>query len=100
MLELSLVECAFIGLVALIFIGPEELPNVIRQVGKFIRSAKAMVSDVKGSFAELADEAGVNEVKRELEEDAKFIEDLDGNMQRIYDVSDIHDRRKDKEGDV
>lgn len=101
MLELSLAELAFIGLIALIFIGPQELPEVMRSVMRFVRSAKSMVADVKGSVYELVDESGVGEVKREIEKEAKYIEDLDGNMQRIYDVSEIQDTRdKDKGGEA
>ena len=100
MLELSLAELAFIGLIALIFIGPQELPDVLRGVMRFVRSLRGMVAEVKGSVAELVDETGVKEVREELEEEAKYIEDLEGNMQRIYDVSEIHDSRAKKDGDV
>lgn len=98
MLELSLAECAFIGLIALIFIGPDELPGAVKTVAGWIKSAKSVVADLKGSMAEIVDDSGVNDVKREIESEIKYIEDLDGNMQRIYDVKDIQAARKKDDG--
>ena len=94
MLELSLAEILFIAVVALVFIGPKELPGALRGVNRFVRQVRGMMAEVKGSMSELLDESGVDAVKRELEEDIQYITDLEGKPQRTYDVSELHKQRE------
>ncbi len=99
MLELSLAELAFIGLIALIFIGPKELPAAMRGVAKALRFAKDTSGEIRKSVHGMLEEVGMDDVKRELEEDVQYIQDLEGNYQRVYDVSEIEDssRKKDEQ---
>lgn len=87
MFELSLGEMALVAVVALVVIGPKDLPKVIRTVSGWWRSAQGVVGELRQSVDELKREAA-NEV-RAIEEDAQYIIDDNGIRQRVYDISDM-----------
>ena len=66
MLDLGMGELLVIGIVALIVVGPKELPVMFRTVGKFTGRMRAMARDFQRAMNDAADEAGVKEVSRDL----------------------------------
>jgi sec-independent protein translocase protein TatB len=50
MFNLGFGEMIVIGMIALIFIGPKQLPEVARTLAKLINEVKRAVGDVSGSF--------------------------------------------------
>ena len=50
MFDIGFMELALIGVVALVVIGPERLPGVARNVGKWIGSARRFVSSVQADI--------------------------------------------------
>ena len=61
MFGLGWAEIMVVGLVALIVIGPKELPVVFRKVGQFIGKAKAMAREFTTAMNDAADESGLKE---------------------------------------
>jgi sec-independent protein translocase protein TatB len=55
-----------IGIVALIVIGPKELPRVLRQIGQWVAKMRRMANEFQGQFMEAMHEADLAEAKAEL----------------------------------
>ena len=55
-------ELMLIGVVALIVVGPKDLPVLFRQVGKFVGKAKGMAREFSSAMNQAADQAGVKDV--------------------------------------
>ncbi len=66
MLDLGWGELLVIGIVALIVIGPNDLPVMFRNVGRFVGKAKGMAREFSRAMNDAADEAGVKDVARTL----------------------------------
>lgn len=55
-----------IGAVALVVIGPKELPRTLRTVGAWARKARTMTRELQGSVEEMIREAELDEVRKGL----------------------------------
>ena len=60
-------EILVIGLVALLVVGPKDLPVLMRKVGKFMARARAMASEFRSSFDEMARQSELDELRKEVE---------------------------------
>lgn len=61
MLDLGWSELLVIGVVALIVIGPKDLPVMFQQVGRFVGKARAMAREFSYAMNQAADEAGMKD---------------------------------------
>jgi sec-independent protein translocase protein TatB len=68
MFDIGWSELVVIGVVALIAIGPKELPGVLRAVGQWVGKIKRMASDFQGQFQEAMREAEVADLKKQFDE--------------------------------
>ncbi len=68
MFDIGWSELVIIGIVALIAIGPKELPGVLRSVGQWVGKIKRMASDFQGQFQEAMREAEVADLKKQFDE--------------------------------
>lgn len=66
MFDLGWTELMVIGIVALIVVGPKDLPGMFRAVGNFVGKAKRMAREFSQAMNDAADDAGVSDVKRTL----------------------------------
>ncbi|WP_306150835.1 Sec-independent protein translocase protein TatB [Roseovarius sp. MMSF_3281] len=66
MLDLGWTELLLIGIVALIVVGPKDLPGMFRTVGNFVGKAKRMARDFSQAMNDAADDAGVRDVSDSL----------------------------------
>jgi len=55
-----------IGIVALIVIGPKELPGVLRQVGQAVGKMRRMAAEFQGQFMEAMREADIADIKADV----------------------------------
>jgi sec-independent protein translocase protein TatB len=55
-----------IGIVALIVIGPKELPRVMRQVGQAAAKMRRMAAEFRGQFMDAMREAGIDDIKADV----------------------------------
>ena len=67
MLDLGWTELLVIGIVALIVVGPKDLPGMFRAVGNFVGKAKRMAREFSQAMNAAADDAGVGDVKKTLD---------------------------------
>lgn len=67
MFDLSSWELVVIGAVALVVLGPKELPNAVRAVTGFARKARALAHDFQSGLEEIARETELSKVKAEVE---------------------------------
>jgi sec-independent protein translocase protein TatB len=64
--NLSWMEMLVVGIVALIVIGPKDLPGMFRQVGQFVGKAKGMAREFSSAMNAAADESGINEINKTI----------------------------------
>jgi sec-independent protein translocase protein TatB len=55
-----------IGIVALIVIGPKELPRVMRQAGQAAAKMRRMAAEFRGQFMDAMREAGVDDIQADV----------------------------------
>ena len=59
-------ELLLIAIVALIVIGPKDLPQLLRTMGQYMRKVQGMAREFQNHLNEAAKEAGVDDVKKEV----------------------------------
>jgi sec-independent protein translocase protein TatB len=79
MFDIGWSELLVIGAVALIAIGPKELPGTLRMVGQWIGKAKRMAADFQGQFQEAMREAEIAEMKQQFDDLSKSADNLNAN---------------------
>lgn len=89
MFDISFGELALIMLVAVLVIGPKELPAVVQKVTGWIRQMRMMAQQITDQFQDHAELGEIKKLREELQEQAKFIRDAEGNLYRTYDLSDV-----------
>jgi sec-independent protein translocase protein TatB len=68
MFDIGWGELLLIGIVALIAIGPKELPGALRALGQWIRKIRGMASEFQNQFHEAMREADLADLKKEVDE--------------------------------
>lgn len=68
MFDIGWSELVLIGVVALIAIGPKELPGVLRMVGQWMGKARKMAAEFQGQFQEAMREAEMADLKKSFDE--------------------------------
>ena len=66
MFDLGWLELLVIGITALIVVGPKELPQLFRTVGRFFGKIKAMAREFSQSMEEAANESGLKDATKTL----------------------------------
>ena len=88
-MDLSFGELAVIALFAVVFIGPKELPVVVRAVMRIYRQLADLASELRRGFEDIAKEPGIVDLAEEMEGTKRYIRDLDGQWREAYDMADI-----------
>ena len=65
--ENRFLELLIIGALALIVVGPKDLPILMRRVGQFVGKMRGMAAEFRASFDELARQSELDELRREVE---------------------------------
>jgi sec-independent protein translocase protein TatB len=68
MFDIGWSELVVIGVVALIAIGPKELPGVLRTVGQYMGKIRRMAAEFQGQFQEAMREAEMADLKKSVDE--------------------------------
>ncbi|MFY9694897.1 MAG: Sec-independent protein translocase protein TatB [Xanthobacteraceae bacterium] len=77
MFDISWTEFLLIGVVALIVIGPKELPTVMRTLGQYTRKIRGMAADFQNQFHEALREADMADLKKQVDDMASDIKNYD-----------------------
>ncbi len=83
MFDFAWSEIMVIALVALIVIGPKDLPRVLRTLGKWVARARAVAREFQGSIDQMIRESELDEVRREVQKVAEV--DLDHQIRSTVD---------------
>ena len=65
--EGRILEFVIVGAVALMVVGPKDLPILMRKVGQFVARMRAMAAEFRASFDEMARQSELDELRREVE---------------------------------
>ena len=66
MFDLGWTELLVIGVVALIVVGPKDLPVLFRNVGRFMGKMRGMAREFSSAMSDAADETGVKGMASDL----------------------------------
>lgn len=91
MFDIGWSELVVIGVVALIAIGPKELPGVLRMVGQWMGKARRMASEFQGQFNEAMREAEMAEVKKAFDDVKDAASDFSKNNIMTSLTKDVSD---------
>jgi sec-independent protein translocase protein TatB len=78
-------EYLVIGIVALVVVGPERLPGMLRQLGKMVAKARGMANEFRASFDEMARQSELDELRKEVEALRQGQGAIGHNMVRLGD---------------
>ena len=87
MLDMSWGEVLVIGAVALIVIGPKDLPKALRTVGKMTAQVRRMAGEFQSQFNEAMREAELDEIK-------KTVSGLNESVSSFNPVATVRDELK------
>ena len=65
--EGRILDFIIVGIVALIVVGPKDLPMLMRRVGQFVAKMRGMAAEFRASFDEMARQSELDELRREVE---------------------------------
>lgn len=83
MFDIGWSEMAIIAVVALVVIGPKELPNALRTVTQFMRYARKMASEFQGGIDQIVREAELDEARRTIQSVTSM--DIKGEVAKVVD---------------
>jgi sec-independent protein translocase protein TatB len=87
-------EMVVIGIVALIAIGPKELPTVLRTIGLWMGKVRRMANEFQGQFQEALREAELTDLQKQAEDITKDISTFDPmadaqkDIERSFEMND------------
>ena len=76
-------ELLLIGVVALVVIGPKDLPRALRTAGFWVRKARTLSREFQSSIDQMIREAELDEVRQELKKATEF--DLEKEIKQTVD---------------
>jgi sec-independent protein translocase protein TatB len=65
--EGRLFDFLIVGAVALMVVGPKDLPVLMRKLGQFMARVRGMAAEFRASFDELARQSELDELRREVQ---------------------------------
>lgn len=84
MFDIGWSELLVIAIVALVVIGPKDLPQAFRVLGQWMAKARALARDFQGHVDDLMREADMQDMKREFQDMTRVpeFEALEGDLMR------------------
>ena len=90
--EAGAFELIFLAAVALIVVGPKDLPVLLRKLGQFLARMRGMAAEFRASFDEMARQSELDELRKEVEalRNARFGEpiaaELNAHLSSFHDT--------------
>jgi sec-independent protein translocase protein TatB len=89
MFDISWGKLVIIGVVALLVIGPKELPGVLRQLGQAMAKIRRMAAEFQGQFNEAMREAEMADLKKQFDETTSGLKSAVSGMASSVDPGGI-----------
>jgi len=83
MFDFAWSEIALIGVVALVLIGPKDMPVAIKAVSDMVKKARRMASELQGHVDEMVKDTSIAEVRQQINDIRNF--DIRGEIERAVD---------------
>lgn len=90
--EIGATELLVIAVVALIVVGPKDLPLMLRKLGQFMAKLRGMAAEFRGAFDEMARQSELDELRKEVAAmrsgqvaDHAAIEATNAQVQSVFD---------------
>lgn len=86
--DVGATELLLIAAVALIVVGPKDLPILMRKIGQFMAKMRGMANEFRASFDEMARQSELDELRREVHalRSGKYIDDATAAAYDAFDV--------------
>ena len=72
MFDIGWAEMMFVVIIAVLVIGPKDLPRAISTIGKYIRKARSMARDFQSGIDDLAKDTELDQIKKDLQQSTDF----------------------------
>ncbi len=86
--QIGFAEMMVLALLAIIVVGPKDLPKLMRTVGGFMARIRAMGQEFKDAFDDMGADAEMSELRKEIEDLKKM-----GKMSNLSDEAFAEDMR-------
>ena len=83
MFDIGWQEIFIIAILALIVVGPKDLPNAVRTITQWVRKARSMAREFQGGVNEMVREAELDDIKKQISSAKNF--DIDSELQSTID---------------
>jgi sec-independent protein translocase protein TatB len=95
--EVGASELIVIAIVALIVVGPKDLPILLRRFGQFMAKLRGMASEFRASFDEMARQSELDDLRKEVEamRRGQFGDVTDHNQEMRSTIGDIEQSMSD-----
>jgi sec-independent protein translocase protein TatB len=87
MFDISWGKLLIIGVVALLVIGPKELPSVLRQLGQWMTRIRRMAAEFQGQFNDAMREAEMTDLKKTFDETTSSLQSAASSVTSALDTS-------------
>ncbi|WP_200762354.1 Sec-independent protein translocase protein TatB [Nitrosophilus alvini] len=86
MFGMGFTEILMIAIIAIVFLGPEKLPNFLIDMAKFFKSVKRAINDAKSSLEE---EIKISELKEEASQYKKKLTSATQEIEELKALSEL-----------
>lgn len=93
MFDIGATELLLIGMVAIIVVGPKELPKMLRAFGQFVAKMRGMAREFQSMFEEAARDTGMDDITKGVS-DVKNFSVTDSLNEALDPVKDEFDEMK------
>ncbi len=102
MLDIGWMELMVIGVVALLVVGPKELPGLLRTIGRYIAMAKRQADQFRAQFDEAIRETEFDDIRREMDDirSGRFAEPKKPDDKKTEDQSNLVDDDFEDQGPI
>ena len=87
MFDMGWSELLLVAVLAIVFVGPKDLPKVMRTVGQYVAKMRAMVREFQNSFEDLARESELEELRKQVAEMRETAMKPLADLQRSVSIS-------------
>lgn len=97
MLDFSFGELVLVALVALLVVGPKDFPVIMRTLGRWLGKCKVITDEFRVGFRSAMQQHGMGDIETDMatiRDELHYIRDQNGNLQRVYDISDFLEESK------